>query len=588
MKITPTFLKRKSGPFHVPAVIAGSFLAMLATQTHATDFVGPETVDSDGTYYWDDEENWSDGVPTEISDVVVREPVDENNEPIYDFGPTLQSDVTINSFIMEGSTQLRGDGSNFFVEGTSEVKAVINYGGEFSFGTLIDFDPVTKTLGPSPNFVAFESGVFTQPVVQFRGADVVTNHAGFQAFGPNVKFLDQDTALNALRNLATNHGILNFNDGFELATTGNLTNGSNGRIFLNYRNEGQYGYRVARIDIVGNFINQGTVELYANTVFNVSGGLSGSGSIKVLGQPCALNVVGTYLLQGGEFNFGGTGIDSFTLITTALVVESGGTITGTGVSEGSITVVSGTIAPGNSTGQIAVEGDLTLQAGATLDMEISGTTHDKISQSGSAGGTVLGGVLSLKTIANFAEEVLDESTYEILDSDVPLTGAFSNVAHGARLTTADGSGSFLVSYGPSSTAPTKVILSDYIANIVPQTYAQWAAGLDEEVNDGEDDADGDGISNLEAYFRGIPTTGPRTAKPIEVTTEEGMLNIIIRSPKTVTGVNLGSILTPDFNIEDMGPIPALVDETPTYNIYRVSVPPAGPTLFVRIRFELVD
>ena len=55
------------------------------------------------------------------------------------------------------------------------------------------------------------------------------------------------------------------------------------------------------------------------------------------------------------------------------------------------------------------------------------------------------------------------TTYTVLTSSV-LGGAFANVANGARLTTIDGSGSFVVNYGPASAFnPNQVVLSNFIA-----------------------------------------------------------------------------------------------------------------------------
>jgi hypothetical protein len=55
------------------------------------------------------------------------------------------------------------------------------------------------------------------------------------------------------------------------------------------------------------------------------------------------------------------------------------------------------------------------------------------------------------TFANgFDQQVLGTDTFDIITSNQPITGAFSNIANGARLATVDGLGSFLVNYGPDS------------------------------------------------------------------------------------------------------------------------------------------
>lgn len=567
--------------------LPASILIALASVSHAdvTEFTGPEVVESNKIYDWEDGDNWSNGVPAPEDDVVIHQALDEFGDLINGFGPTFSDDVTINSLSMEGNTELRNNNANLFVTGTSNIDTVVNYDREFSLGSLLNYNSVTKTLN-SGGFIALESMNGANPIIQFRDADIVTNRAFFALFGSNIEIRDQDTGINAFLNLATNLGGFQFERGYKLQTKGNFTNGPNGRIFLNKYTSFHPGDPATIFNIAGNFINDGQVELYANSVFSVGGGLSGSGSIKVLGLPCSLNVLGSYQLNGGTFNFGGTGIDSFTLITTALVVNSGAKVTGTGTSQGSMTVVSGTIAPGNSIGQIQVDGDLNLEAGAILDMEIGGTAHDKLTQSGGTAGTTLGGVLTLATITNFADQVQYDSTYEILASDAPIAGEFSNAPSGTRLSTLGGIGSFQVDYGPSSDSPNKVILSNYMATIFQQSYAQWAADLEVGQDGGSDDPNGDGISNLEAYYRGIPAINSYSVKPIGVTAEAGMLKISIRSPKTVTGVTVSSILTPDFINTQAGPNPVWVSDTPTYNNYEINVPANGPKMFVTLKFEL--
>lgn len=588
MKIKNTLMFSILSPARNRSHLAGSILLALTITSRAdlTEFTGPEVVEPFSIYYWDDEFNWNAGVPTETDDVIVRVPEDENNQPIRDFGPLLQSDVTINSFVMEGDTQLRGNGENFSVQETSELKAVVNYGGVFSFGNLSDFNLSTRTLEGGPNLVISEFGVLNQPIMQFEGADIVTNNASIQIFGANAKLLDQNTSESAFQSFATNNGLLNFNDGFELETQGNFTNGPDGRIFLNYRNQGDFGFRVAKINIAGNFLNQGTVELYANTVFLVAGGLSGNGDIKVLGQPCSLNVAGTYLLEGGEFNFGGTGVDSFTLITTALVVNSGAKVTGNGTSQGSVSVVSGTIAPGNSAGQIQVNGDLTLEAGSTLDMEIGGTAHDKLTQSG--GTTTLGGTLTLQVIDNFECRLTSTDTFMVLTSDQPLAGSFTNVTSGARLATADGLGTFLVTYGSSSSSPNAVVLSDFIAApVATKTFNEWSVEQDFPSPDPGGDQNNNGILDMLEY-----TFGSSSGTPCIYTTTavDDTFVWTFGVPKYVTGVTITSISfnnIPAFEI-GAGPPPIADGSTASMNLYTITDSAASPKKFYQLKVELTQ
>ena len=69
-------------------------------------------------------------------------------------------------------------------------------------------------------------------------------------------------------------------------------------------------------------------------------------------------------------------------------------------------------------------------------------------------------------------------TLTIFSASVPITGSFANVANGARIDTADGKGSFQVSYGATSgSAPTQIVLSHFsttLASVI--TSPKTAAG----------------------------------------------------------------------------------------------------------------
>ena len=57
----------------------------------------------------------------------------------------------------------------------------------------------------------------------------------------------------------------------------------------------------------------------------------------------------------------------------------------------------------------------------------------------------LGGMLSLAFLNGFQSTVQPADTFTVLNA-ASLSGAFANAASGARLTTTDGLGSFLVNY----------------------------------------------------------------------------------------------------------------------------------------------
>jgi len=564
-----------------------AFAAMLLLPSSATalitEFIGPNDYDPNFGYAWSDSSYWDQGLPGPGDDVLVSERLDGSSDPYPHFGPLLVVNTTINSLTLGDHTSVNnaviGPGKNLFVSDHTDMgnaSSLTNFAGRFSLGTLYQYDAGTKTMDFGRLFYLGDREASGTGILEFRNADIQTNKSFFLIYGAHCFVRDQLTGLNAFRNLAINDGILWFNDGYRLTTGGNLTN--NGAISLNIN---PLDSRTPELHISGNFVNNGTVKLYGRSVFTVAGGLSGTGTIEIVGLPVTCDVPGVWTLNGGVVNFGGSGLDGFTLKAIAFRAENNATVKGSGTIEAGVIITSGTIAPGNSAGTIGVKGNLTLEAGAKLQMEIAGKTHDKITQHTGAAGTVLGGALEVTTIGDFDDEVLHTSTYEILTSNLPLTGAFSNVASGARLNTADGKGSFRVDYGTGAAAPAKVMLSDYIAVNAPQTYAQWIAaqGVAAPDNDPLDDPNGDGIENLEAYFRGIAAAGDSQPRGLSTAASQGNLIVTIRSPRTVTGVTLGSKITNNFDNTQNGPVPVLVGTTPTRNIHEITVPASGPRGF---------
>ncbi|WP_018391443.1 autotransporter domain-containing protein, partial [Ancylobacter sp. FA202] len=107
-----------------------------------------------------------------------------------------------------------------------------------------------------------------------------------------------------------------------------------------------------------------------------------------------------------------------------VVVNSGGTLAGSGIVKGTKVNNGGTIAPGNSPGTLTVDGALEMETGSTYQVDVTPTgEHDLLIVTGNV------------TIANGATlEVIAEpgvyaasSTLTILSSSGTITGTFTNV-----------------------------------------------------------------------------------------------------------------------------------------------------------------
>jgi T5SS/PEP-CTERM-associated repeat protein len=185
------------------------------------------------------------------------------------------------------------------------------------------------------------------------------------------------------------------------------------------------------------------------------------GATVSVAQDVDLDTNGLLRLQGGTLK--AASIASLDLLSGQFEGDfewTSGTLS-VGIVGGSVTNQGGTLAPGQPAGKTTIDGNYTQQAGAALAIEIGGTIpqaqHDVVLAEGSAS---LDGELQLVLIGGFAPTA--QQTFAVFDTAGGLTGAFSNVANGQRLTTIDGLGSFLVHYGPQSAFdPNQIILTGF-------------------------------------------------------------------------------------------------------------------------------
>jgi autotransporter-associated beta strand protein len=133
---------------------------------------------------------------------------------------------------------------------------------------------------------------------------------------------------------------------------------------------------------------------------------------------------GNVTLSGANTYSGGTTVSAGTLsvngsiASSAVTVSNGGTLGGTGT-VGATTIVSGgTLAPGNSIGTIAVNGNLTFNAGSHYNIEVSPSAADRTNVSGTA--TLAGSVN-----ASYAPGSYVAKRYTILNASAGVNGTFA-------------------------------------------------------------------------------------------------------------------------------------------------------------------
>ncbi|WP_207791748.1 autotransporter domain-containing protein [Sandaracinobacteroides hominis] len=157
-----------------------------------------------------------------------------------------------------------------------------------------------------------------------------------------------------------------------------------------------------------------------------AGSMSGAGTLTKNGSG-KLNLTGTSSVGGGTtINAGGLAVNG--PLTSNIVLNAGGTLSGVGNIKGDITNNGGTIRPGNSIGHLVIDGNFTLNSGS-LGMEIDASGNsDRISVVG-AGHRVTINAGTLEIIADPGRYV-PNTRYTIISTEAGGKVRFDRVSGG--------------------------------------------------------------------------------------------------------------------------------------------------------------
>jgi outer membrane autotransporter protein len=159
-----------------------------------------------------------------------------------------------------------------------------------------------------------------------------------------------------------------------------------------------------------------------------AGRITGAGSVEQTGG-------GTLTLSGASAYTGATTVSGGGLIVNTSIASSSGLtvannafVGGTGTLPTTVINSGGTLAPGNSIGAIAVQGNLTFNAGSTYAVEFSPTASDRTNATGTA--TINGGTVQATALPGS----FSARTYTIINATGGVTGTFGSlVVDGAPL-----------------------------------------------------------------------------------------------------------------------------------------------------------
>ena len=233
---------------------------------------------------------------------------------------------------------------------------------------------------------------------------------------------------------------------------------------------------------------------------------------------------------------GNLGLTNGTVKTAGIMVSTKGLLTGTGTIIASGITNSGTVVPGNSAGSLTFNASLVLQTNSLLAFELggysSGLTYDFLSVSNAAR---LGGALSVSFINGFGRTITNGASFTLMTA-ASISGAFTNVASGSRLSTADGFADFVVTYAGNNLSLSQARVDtdgDGMPNWWMIGYFGHSTGLASDNSRAQDDADGDGMSNLAEYLAG---TNPRDpSSNLRITAIRSQTNDVSVAWKTVGG-----------------------------------------------------
>ena len=210
----------------------------------------------------------------------------------------------------------------------------------------------------------------------------------------------------------------------------------------------------------GDFNNSGTIAAITGGVLRFNGTVNSSGTVDVGSN--TLTATGTYTQTAGSFVLAGGSVQS----NNALNFQ-GGLVDARGSINAAISN-SATLQPALGGSGLAVTGNMSLLSASNLSFQLGGVTQG--SQYGflNVNGTVgLSGNLVVSFVNGFQNSVMQSDSFTVLNSTTTLSGAFQNVASGARLNTSDDAGSFMVTYSGSN-----IVLSDFMATAfqIANTY----------------------------------------------------------------------------------------------------------------------
>lgn len=457
-------------------------------------------------------------------------------------GPVTLGSATAYPILKSGAGTLTfsGTGNNFGTGATTLNGGTLVWNGTGTLGTG------ALTFAAGTALTLYQNLAFTQTVtgpgtIYNSGSCTISgNHSGFTGnYTHDSTFVSTSfasvnaTSANASYHIASNQGsiqglIAGVTSGTNTYQLGALS-GVPGSLFRNSLST--TGTNTLQIG------NLGTDTEFAGTLGGGGGTLAltkvGTGTLTLSG-PCTYN--GPTLINAGTLRVNGS-----TAAASAVTVANNATLSGGGTLGGAVNVLSGgNLSPGADTATLTFSGNLTLQAGANLRLDLNGSTDtcDKLAVTGTLnrGGNLI--------LTHTGDPLIGGETFDLFDA-ATLTGSFSSVS---LPTLSSG-----LQWNTASLATSGVITVDSIA----ATYPGWAAAytFPPGESDPGDDPDGDGLTNTVEWMLGThPLNSNAAAMPVQTVSGSTLpgadpakhyLTLSTRIRRLYTGVTIIPQANPD-------------------------------------------
>lgn len=355
-------------------------------------------------------------------------------------------------------------------------------------GTIIGGNDGIDLVGGSiTNGSALERGALIQGgggmgiLGTVAGPVTVTNYGTILSYGADALYLQGGGSVTNYGYIWSDHVV-----GVEMVANGTITN--YGTIQADHTGAAvRFGAAGGTLklgtgsSVIGNVIGGGNGALVLEGSGSLAATTSGFATLTMQGTEWSL--LGTVAATNTEVQTGTLRLGGSSQLTSAIQVDSGATVIGTGNAVvGSLTVQNGgKVWPGTETGNgnLTITGNYVQQAGGTL---VINTTPSGASKLAVVGTATLNGVLSVNSLAG---DYARSTSYIVLSAAGGMTGTFSSVLE---------SDSSLVPTLTYDTALNRVILT--LANTAVWTTGDNNVTLNGNVSANQDGLTGNDVLNI--------------------------------------------------------------------------------------------